>query len=84
MNNSAPQYQPPPPDPGLAILAQQNQQQQGLAIQDRVSAESARLMTMYGARVATGGNTNWSPLVSAAPPQAVGGRPSPIMASGSY
>lgn len=80
---SAPQYQPPQTDPGLAILQQQNQQQQNVAITDRVSAESARLMTMYGTRVATGGDTNWSPLI-AAPTQARPQWSAPLPASGSY
>lgn len=52
MKDSVPQYTAPQPDPGLALLAQQNEQQKTVAIQDRVSAASAALMQRYGTRVA--------------------------------
>jgi hypothetical protein len=65
LQQSPPQYVAPPPDPGLEVLKAQNAQQQGVAIQDRVTSDTARLMTMYGTRVATAGDTNWSPLIGA-------------------
>lgn len=60
--NETPKYVAPQPDPGLAILTEQNAQQQTAAITDRVSAASARLMQQYGTRLATAGS-NWSPLI---------------------
>jgi hypothetical protein len=65
LEQKTPQYVAPPPDPGLEVLKAQNAQQQGVAIQDRVTSDTARLMTMYGTRVATAGETNWSPLIGA-------------------
>jgi hypothetical protein len=72
MQDDPPKYVPPPPDPALAILTQQNQVQQNAVIQDRVTQASARLMTSYGTRTAMqAGGINWSPLMpqgAAAPP----------------
>jgi hypothetical protein len=63
MQDDPPKYVPPPPDPALAILTQQNQVQQNAVIQDRVTQASARLMTSYGTRTAMqAGGINWSPL----------------------
>lgn len=66
MTPDPPKYVPPPDDPALAVLKQQNEQAQAGAIQDRVSSESARLMTQYGTRLA-GSSPNWSPLIIAPP-----------------
>jgi hypothetical protein len=69
LNSDPPQYQPPPEDPNLALLAQQNREAGYAAIQDRVSASSAALMTRYGARLSLAGtNTSGSPLFT--PPTA--------------
>lgn len=65
MNTDTPRYIAPPPDPGLAILAQQNEQQQQVAIQDRVKSASAALMTRYGSRQALAGQGG-SPLIASA------------------
>jgi hypothetical protein len=65
LEQKTPQYVAPPPDPALDTLRQRNEQQQSVAIQDRTSSETARLMTMYGTRVATAGDSNWSPLIAA-------------------
>lgn len=70
MTNDVPQYVQPAPDPGIAALTEQNKQQQQAAIQDQVSASSARMMTMYGTRMAMSGVLAGSPLV---PQQAPGG-----------
>lgn len=64
MNNDVPKYVAPPPDPELAILTAQNDAQQQVAIQDRVQAASAKLMTMYGTRTAMAGGSA-SPLIAA-------------------
>lgn len=66
MTNDVPQYVAPQPDPGLAILQAQNDQQQQVAIQDRVQAASAKLMTMYGTRSAMAGGAGGSPLLAPA------------------
>lgn len=74
MKDDVPRYVAPQPDPGLAILTAQNDQQNQAAIQDRVSAASAALMTRYGTRTAMAGGPGGSPLLApmtAAP--AVGG-----------
>lgn len=73
MTPDPPRYVAPPPDPALATLTAQNEQQQNLAISDRVSSASARLMQQYGTRLATSGNSNWSPLIA---PAYKGGSPS--------
>lgn len=70
VTQSAPQYVQPPDDPALAVLTQQNQQQQTLAMQDHAETATARLMQTYGTRIATAGNTNWSPLIAASAPAA--------------
>lgn len=51
----APQYQAPAPDPGLAILQQQSQQQDIKAIQDNVRQDTASLLARYGANLAFAG-----------------------------
>lgn len=67
MTPDPPQYQAPAPDPALALLTQQNQQQQVAAIQDRTSASSAALMQRYGTRIAMQGGVNGNAPVYASP-----------------
>jgi hypothetical protein len=50
-----PKFEPPGPDPALAFLADQTKRQQIAGIQDRVTADTARLMMMYGTRFALAG-----------------------------
>lgn len=57
----APTYQQPAPDPGLAVLAQQTQDQKIDAIQQAVSAQTAQQMMTYGTRIAMAGQ-GMSPL----------------------
>lgn len=63
MKSDPPQYVAPPPDPGLAILQAQNENQQQVAIQDRTQAATAALMTRYGTRTAMSGSMS-SPLLA--------------------
>jgi hypothetical protein len=58
---TAPKFEPPPENPLLEFLKRQTENAQFATIQDRVSAESARLMATYGARLAMSGR-NASPL----------------------
>lgn len=55
MNTETPKYVAPAPDPGLALLTQQNEEAKLQAIQDRTSSASAALMQRYGQRVAMAG-----------------------------
>lgn len=60
-----PQYQAPPPSAAETILAQHTAAQNQQAMQADAGSMTARLMAIYGTRLAMGGQSTGSPLLSA-------------------
>lgn len=60
----------PPPDPSLAIQANQAANANNAATQDTAGIDTASLMARYGTRLALGGNIAGLPVAAAAAPTA--------------